>query len=209
MQPFLLGLASGATCLAYCAPVLVPLMLGEARGIARSLFLLAQFLGGRLAGYLLFGFAAWATGRLAPAGAPHRGLAFGIAYAALAVLLLVYGVLRPPTVCAGEPRGIRALLSRWPAALPAGLGFLTGVNLCPPFLLAFAGAADSPSVWGSLLFFLLFFVGTSVFMVPLSLAGGLRRFQAVRIVGRLAAVCVGLYYLYVGVLLIAREVVGS
>jgi len=206
VQPFLLGLASGATCLAYCAPVLVPLMLGEARGVRRSLLLLAQFLGGRLAGYLLFGFAAWATGRLAPPGTAHRGLAFGIAYAALALLLLAYGVFRSPTVCAGEPRGVRALLRRWPAALPAGLGFLTGVNLCPPFLLAFAGAADSTSVWGSLLFFALFFAGTSVFMVPLSLAGGLRRFHAVRIVGRLAAVCVGLYYLYVGVLLIVREV---
>lgn len=209
MQPFLLGLASGVTCLAYCAPVLIPLMLGEARGVPRSLLLLGQFLGGRLAGYLLFGFAAWATGRLAPPGTEHRGLAFGIAYAALALLMLAYGVFRPPTVCAGEPRGVRALLARWPAALPAGLGFLTGVNLCPPFLLAFAGAADSASVWGSLLFFTLFFAGTSVYMVPLSLAGGLRRFQAARAVGRLAAVCVGLYYLYAGVLLIVREVAGS
>jgi sulfite exporter TauE/SafE len=209
VQPFLLGLASGVTCLAYCAPVLVPLVLGEAQGVRRGVVLLAQFLGGRLAGYLLFGFAAWATGRLVPSGAPHRGLAFGVAYATLAVLLLLYGVRRSPAVCAAQPTRVRAVLARWPSALPAGLGFLTGVNLCPPFLLAFAGAAGSDSLWGSLLFFLLFFAGTSVYMVPLALAGALRRFHAVRIVGRLAAVCVGLYYLYAGVLLIVREVAGS
>ena len=209
MQAFLLGLASGATCLAYCAPVLVPLVLGEARGAARSLGLVAEFLAGRLAGYLVFGFGAWAAGRLAPVGATHRGLTFGITYAVLAVLLLLYGISRRAPACAGESRPARAFLARWPAALPAGLGFLTGVSLCPPFLLAFAGAAGSESLSGSLLFFLLFFAGTSVYMLPLSLAGAFRRFQAVRIVGKLAAVCMGLYYLYVGILLIAGEVAGG
>jgi sulfite exporter TauE/SafE len=209
VQAFLLGLASGATCLAYCAPVLVPLVLGESRGFARSLALVAQFLGGRLIGYLLFGFLAWEAGRLASAAGAHRGLAFGVTYVLLAVFLLLYGVFRRAPACAGELPGVRARLSRWPAALPAGLGFLTGINICPPFLLAFAGAAESRSVWGSLLFFLLFFAGTSIYMLPLSLAGAFRRFQAVQRVGRLAAICMGLYYLYVGVVLIAGEVASS
>lgn len=177
MEAFLLGLASGATCLAYCAPVLVPLVLGEARGMARSLALVAQFLGGRLMGYLLFGFLAWEAGRLASAAGAHRGLAFGVTYVLLAVLLLLYGVFRSAPACAGELPGIRARLARWPAALPAGLGFLTGINICPPFLVAFAGA--------------------------------FRRFQAVHRVGRLVAICMGLYYLYVGVVLIAGEIAGS
>ena len=202
-------MASGATCLAYCAPVLVPLVLGEARGAARSLALVGQFLGGRLVGYLLFGFLAWEAGRLASSVGSHRGLAFGVTYVLLAVLMLLYGVFGSPVSCAGEMRGARALLARWPSVLPAGLGFLTGINICPPFLLAFAGAAESRSVWGSLLFFLLFFAGTSVYMLPLSLAGAFRRFQAVQRVGRLAAVLMGLYYLYIGVVLIAGEVASS
>jgi sulfite exporter TauE/SafE len=209
VQAFLLGLASGVTCLAFCAPVLVPLVLGEARGVGRSFLVVAQFLGGRLAGYLLFGFLAWEAGRLASAAGTHRGLAFGVTYVLLALLLLLYAVFRRTAVCAGELPGVRARLARWPAALPAGLGFLTGINICPPFLLAFAGAAESRSVWGSLLFFLLFFAGTSIYMLPLSLAGAFRRFQAAQRVGRLVAVCMGLYYLYVGVVLIVAEVAGA
>jgi len=206
MQALLLGLASGVTCLAYCAPVLVPLVLGESRGAARSFGLVGQFLLGRLAGYLLFGFAAWATGRLVATADVHGGLAFGVTYVVLAVLLILYGVLRPRRVCAGGGERTRRFLARWPAALPAGLGFLTGVNICPPFLLAFAGAAGSSSVWGSLLFFLLFFVGTSVYVLPVAFAGAFSRFHAASLVGRLAAVCIGLYYLYVGVMLVATEV---
>lgn len=209
MQALLLGLASGVTCLAYCAPVLVPLVIGESRGTARSFGLVAQFLLGRLVGYLLFGFLAWVTGRLASAAVGHSGLAFGVTYVALAVLLLLYGVAKRPPACAGEAGPARRLLSRWPAALPAGLGFLTGVNICPPFLLAFAGAASSPSVWGSLRFFLLFFAGTSIYVVPVAFAGSLRRFPAVGIVGKLAAVCVGLYYLYAGVMLVAKEMAAA
>jgi sulfite exporter TauE/SafE len=209
VQALLLGLASGVSCLAHCAPVLIPLVLGEARGAARGFAIVAQFLGGRLIGYLLFGFLAWETGRLVSTAGAHRGLAFGVTYVLLAVLMLLYGVFGGAPVCVGEVPGMRARLARWPAALPAALGFLTGISLCPPFLLAFAGAAESRSLWGSLLFFLLFFAGTSVYMLPLSLAGAFRRFQAVQRVGRLVAVCMGLYYLYAGVVLIAGEIARS
>jgi sulfite exporter TauE/SafE len=64
MEGFLLGLASGITCLAYCASVLTPFMLGEGNKIRRNGFVLAQFLLGRLLGYLLFGAAAWLAGQL-------------------------------------------------------------------------------------------------------------------------------------------------
>jgi sulfite exporter TauE/SafE len=206
MQGFLLGLASGATCLAYCAPVLIPLVLGEGRSAAHNLGLVGQFLGGRLVGYLLFGLLAWSLGRLVPAAGEERGLIFGAVTIALAVLLLVYGLVRTPAACAGELTGARAGLRRWPALFPAGLGFLTGLNVCPPFLLAFTTAAQTGSIWGSLLFFFTFFLGTSVYMVPLSLVGTLNRFKALQTVGKLVAICMGLYYLYVGVVLFGGEI---
>ena len=45
----MLGLANGATCLAACAPMLVPLFLGESQRPRNNWGLLARFLGGRLA----------------------------------------------------------------------------------------------------------------------------------------------------------------
>ena len=48
MQGFLLGLANGTTCLAFCAPVLVPFLLEEGKNVRQNLMTLFKFLGGRL-----------------------------------------------------------------------------------------------------------------------------------------------------------------
>jgi len=51
------------------------------------------------------------------------------------------------------------------------------------------------------LFFAAFFVGTSLYMVPLVLTSALRRWPALQVVGRLAAGVMGLFYLYQGFIL--------
>ncbi len=207
---FLLGLANGTTCLAFCAPVLVPFLMHEGGGVRRNLGVLLIFLAGRLGGYTLFGLLAWAMGSLlsqATASSGYQRLLIGAAYAGLALLLL-WSVLRrhPPAPGACALEGARATLSRWPrlsgALLPIGMGFLAGLKVCPPLLLAFADAANSGTLPGSLLLFLTFFVGTSVFFVPLSLLGAFRRVSDLRIVGQFAAVIVSLYYLVAGIVLL-------
>lgn len=200
MRGFLLGIANGTTCLAVCAPVLVPYLMGEARAAAADFRVLLVFLGGRLAGYLSFALLAWAVGALAQPRAASFGLLIALAYVVLGGLMVYYGLARPRIPCAGSAA---ARISRWSALagsplLPAVMGLLTGLNVCPPFLLAFTEAAAARTLAGSLLFFLTFFLGTSVFFVPLPLVGGLRRYPAVRTVGRLAAVLVGVYYFWMG-----------
>ncbi|MFH1176111.1 MAG: sulfite exporter TauE/SafE family protein, partial [Acidobacteriota bacterium] len=116
------------------------------------------------------------------------------------VLLIVYGFRQPPATCAAVPAAelLSGVRRRWPAALPAALGLLTGLSLCPPFLLAITRAADAGGLGGSLAFFLAFFCGTSAYLVPLPLVGLLRRPAVVRTVGRLAAGVVGAYFAYRG-----------
>jgi sulfite exporter TauE/SafE len=207
MQGFLLGLANGTTCLAFCVPVLVPFLMHEGSDVRQNLLALLKFLGGRMGGYLLVGLLAWATGSLLLQAVGFQGLVIGAAYVGLAVLLLV-AVLRKkapaPDACAFE--GARARLSRWPALLPVGMGFLAGLKICPPLLLAFTDAASSGTLAGSLVFFLVFFLGTSVYFVPIPFLGMFRRVAALQIVGRFAAVIVALYYLYAGILLFAGGV---
>ncbi len=203
MQGFLLGLANGTTCLAFCAPALIPFLMHEGQTVRQNLVTLAKFLGGRLGGYTLFGLLAWATGSLLLRAANYQSLVIGAAYVGLAALLLV-AVLRkkaPASACAFE--GAQAKLSRWPALLPVGMGFLAGLKVCPPLLLAFTDAASTGTLTGSLVFFLAFFLGTSLYFIPLSFLGAFTRVTALRIVGQFAAVIVALYYLYSGILLLA------
>jgi sulfite exporter TauE/SafE len=201
MQGFLLGLASGTSCLAFCAPVLIPLFLEEGKGIRQNLLALLQFLGGRLGGYTLLGLLAWGTGSLLLEATGYQSLLVATAYVLLAILLLA-AVLRkraPAGACALG--GARAWLARWPALLPVGMGFWAGLKICPPLLLAFAGAANARTLAGSLLLFLTFFLGTSVYFFPISFVGAFRHVAELRIVARFAAVIVALYYLYLGLLL--------
>ncbi len=129
MQGFLLGVANGTVCLAYCAPVLIPFFLTEARPIGQNVRTLAQFLAGRLAGYLVFGVLAWVAGQALIGSASYRPLLFGATYVGLAVLLAIYAARPSPTSCAATAPAARRVLARWPRLMAAGLGFLTRLNL--------------------------------------------------------------------------------
>lgn len=217
MKGFLLGIASGGVCLAYCAPVLVPYLLGEGKTARGNVASIGTFLGGRLAGYLLFAVLAWATHFAVVKHLPYQRTVGGSVTIGLALLLIVYGFAGSGQRCNAIPAtaGVPCLPSRGRAWLPracagvsmapgaAMLGFLTGVNVCPPFLLAFSDAAQFPRLGQSLLFFTAFFLGTSAYLAPLPLVGMVGRRESVRTIGRLAAGIVGLFYLYSGIVNVA------
>jgi len=203
---FLLGLANGGACLAACAAVLIPLFLGEGRKTAENGGLLARFLAGRLTGYLLFGLLAWAAHwllLLEPAG---QSILFGLAYFGLAGLMLAYGLGRLHVTCALPARPLRARFgknARLRPWLPALFGLLTGLNLCPPLLLAFTNAALNGTLLGSMGFFLAFFAGTTLYLLPVPLVGLLGKANqsaaALQAVGRLTAALMAGYYLLSGI----------
>jgi sulfite exporter TauE/SafE len=226
MDGFLLGLSNGITCVASCAPVMIPLFLGQGRRVKQNGWLLVQFLSGRLMGYLLFGLLAWITGRLLFLGGGPSGWVFGGIYLVMGALLLLYGLgefVKLPRPLALSPTGtgeagfsqgkqhfgcpvplrqVRQWLNFAPALFPLVLGFLTGLNLCLPFIAAFTGAVGQASIGASLVFFAAFFAGTAVFFLPIPFVGAFRRVQALRTIGKFAAIFVALYYLYTGALYI-------
>lgn len=203
-QGFLLGLSTGTACLATCAPVIVPYLLGEGKGLRQNGLILAQFLTGRLIGYLLFGMAAGSVSTALDPALPGREFGIGLVTSVLAVLMMVYGFSNRPARCLAEtgPGWTKKLLRPESVLYPVLMGLFTGINLCPPFLLAIAAAAATGTMAGSIRFFFMFFLGTTLFFLPLPLLAGLHRWQSVRIVGRLAAGIIGCYYLYTGVIMI-------
>lgn len=199
-QGFLLGLANGTTCVVYCIPVLIPYLLGEGKNTRNNTFVVMQFLLGRLLGYLCFALLAWMTGLVILQNLAYRQVILGAAYIGLAGLLLIYSVLKPKKVCAMNKSTtyLETVAAKWPVLLPICLGLLTGVNLCPPFLLIFTEAAYSESLGSSLVFFWMFFLGTSIYFFPVLFLGFLRRFPQLQTVGKMTATLIALYYAYVG-----------
>jgi hypothetical protein len=125
-------------------------------------------------------------------------------YTTLAIALGIYGFTSPRVSCAAGRmrRAVATVASRYAFTIPALMGLLTGLSLCPPFIAAVAGATAQRTVLASLLFFFSFFLATSLYVTPFPLAGLLRRFNAVRITARLAAGVMGVYYLYRGLIMI-------
>ena len=203
-----LGFGSGPVCVASCGPVLLPWLGAEPRDLGTTGRVLANFLGGRLAGYLAFAVVAWAAGLAIPLDLRTRTLVFGLANFGLAALL-GFSAFFPRRGCANAPDEQHTRLYqigaadrfRPPAALT--LGFLTGLNLCPPFVAAGVRAAATHSLPGALAFFALFFAGTSVWFLPSLAVSPLRRFSALPLVARMTMAALAVYYAYLGVVSVA------
>jgi hypothetical protein len=202
-----LGLASGPACLAACGPVLVPSLLAGRAGFLPNLRTIAVFLGTRLLGYLLFARVAWELGALASMLIkPHPHL-IGLVYVLMAGVLAwyAYSVRRN---CAGSCSPSKLVTiggavdesgnTQKGIAGVAMLGFLTGLNFCPPFVVAGIRAAELGSLSGALLFFAVFFAGTSIWFVPIAGLGCVVRNQALITVARMAMGLVAFYYLALG-----------
>jgi sulfite exporter TauE/SafE len=201
---FILGLSTGAVCLSYCGPVIVPFLMGEGNTVYRNAGSVSLFLAGRLFAYILVGFLAGVMGSTMLQPTATKTVFMGIIYIALSVLMIVYGFHRFREVCLGRSTNpaTKSYARRWPFLIPLAGGFATGLNLCPPFLLAITGAMESGELTGSILFFFMFFLGTSVYFVPLPFIGFFRRQQVLRIIGKFAAILAGFIYLYKGLTMI-------
>jgi sulfite exporter TauE/SafE len=205
MEAFFLGLSVGLVCLASCGAVLVPWLVVQRRTLAGTAWLLAQVLAGRLAGYLLFALVAWGLGVvLTPPDLRSRAVLFGAAHLALAAMLVWYAIPGPARApCEGTPpvwSRLSTVRRRLARGGPAALGFVTGLNLCPPFVAATVRAAEARSLTGALAFFAVFFLGTSVWFLPFLVTGTAYRVPQARAAARVALGIVAAYYAYTGTL---------
>ncbi len=197
-EALVLGLASGPACMASCGPVLVPWLLEQPAGISQNAAQMMAFLGARLAGYLVFAVAAWAIG-LAFSFQSGNGVLTGVVHLLLASALVVYAIGRWRHACVLGPGSTEGTLvqigapatSRWS---PWTFGFLTGLSLCPPFLVAGMRAAELHSLPLALWFFVAFFLGTALWFLPVAGLGWIRRTEAVVTVARIALLLLAAYY---------------
>jgi len=190
-QGLLLGLAMGTTCLATCGPIYAPYLMESNRGLNRSLVAVLEMSAGRFLAYGLFGLIAGHFG--AKLAIAHRPYFTAVAYVLLSLLLIssAFVTYRSEKLCA---------VGRWSRYVhrPFVLGVVTGINLCPSFLMALTKAVTLSGAVAGMHFSFAFFLGKSVYIVPLSLFGIFGARKALRDVGRVAALGVGVWFLISG-----------
>lgn len=194
LQGISLGISTGLFCLGYCAPVFVPLLMSGKGGLAQGVLVISELALGRLIAYLVVGAAA---GYL---GMQLEGHAFqimiGVAMIIMSALLIIYaaaGMRNRPTPVICNRFEMRSLRFPWL------FGFLAGINICPPFLLAISCAVGQGNVAGGMLLFGGFFVGTSVYLVMLLPLRYLGRWQDMRRIALIVALLSGVFFFLMGI----------
>ncbi len=186
---FLLGLATGVFCLTWCGPVLTSLILTEKRKIKQSFFLFFKFIFGRLIGYILFGGLIGYLGLKIESEIVRKANLGALVF--LAVLLIFYGVgwLKQKKLFCQFFKKIK---------FPFVAGFLTGVNICPPFLIALTYVFDVGGISEGILFFISFFVATCLYLVPFVFLGFLSSKKVFQRIAQVIAILAGTIFLIYG-----------
>lgn len=186
----LLGLSTGVFCLVTCAPVYVPFVLSEDRKLRRNILSIGQIAIGRLIAYLFFGLILGILGK--QIDGPWLNKAIGSAMILLSVLMLAFVAVKK------WPHFGLCKLSKKYVNYPAFFGLLTGINVCPPFLLAMSAALSYASITGSILLFGGFFVGTSFYLILLVPLGLAAKVESIRQIGLITTVMSGVMFLALG-----------
>lgn len=199
IQPFLLGLSVGIFCFTYCVPFIAPYIVAEERGLKKNFREILKFIFGRFGGYVIFGAIFGYLGEKVNNSTVN--LVLIISLIILSVLLIFYalGFLKSRlSFCSGKFFREKS---------PLLMGFLMGINICPPFLMSLAYVFTLHSAIKGIIYFIMFFLGTSLYLLPLVFLGFLGKMKEFRLIARISALIVGIVFLVYGIYYISRGVV--
>jgi len=187
-----LGLANNLFCVGACAPALLPVVLGQNDKPIKPII---KFMAGRLAAYILFAAVSGAAGIYFEGRVNPRIFSFFVLALALAMIVFALGGIKLK-LC---PAGLTKFTGK---NIPLLAGFVMGMNICPPFLLALSKTLELGSVLWSIVFFLGFYLGSSAWLALFLFSGRLPDANFVQTAGRMLAAVVGLWYLWQGTMML-------
>ncbi|MHC4663976.1 MAG: urease accessory protein UreH domain-containing protein [Planctomycetota bacterium] len=196
---FIIGLSAGLGCLATCVPLFLSVSTeGMAESRASGIKSLLKLLAGRLLGYIGFGLALGIVGETFLPEDVNLVPFFGIAYLILSALLIIYGLgfSKESKLCAAMGLAGRKIQS------PFLIGLLTGFSICSPFLAVSTEALISKSIFTSVLIYAVFFLGTSLYVLPffvVPLANKTKFADAFKRIGQTAAFATALWFFISGI----------
>ncbi len=191
IQPFLLGLSVGLYCFAHCLPFVSSYLVSEERPGKKNLKIILQLIAGRFFGYLAFGAFFGYLGEKVNNQILDSILIFSLVLLSGLLILHALNLFKIKWVC--HPQVLRKK-----KMIPIAMGFLLGFHLCPPFLLSVVYVIKLGNVWKGIIYFVMFFIGTSLYYLPITFLGPLAKMREFRLAARLAALIVGFGFIIYG-----------
>jgi hypothetical protein len=193
---FILGLSSGSACLVTCGMVMFPYLMAGSAGVRRITIDLSLFLITRLIVYFILATLAWYSGQALFSNRMVRNLAPGILYTGFAVMLIWYSISKHRNpMC---PAKIVATVNNR-KLIPVFLGVVNSLGFCPALFIILTKSATQGTLLQSYFAFLAFFTGSSLWFLPLPLAGKIRKKEVLQTIGLLATGLAGIIFMIKGI----------
>jgi len=198
IQPFLLGISVGIFCFTYCVPFIAPYLVSEQRRLAKNFKIILEFIFGRLGGYILFGAIFGYLGERINNQTINLILIISLMILSIVLIFYALGFTKPKGIFCS------AKYIKFREKSPILMGFLMGINICPPFLMSLAYVFTLHSIFRGIVYFLMFFLGTTLYFLPITFFGFLGTMKEFRLIARIAGIIVGLAFLIYGIYYIIR-----
>lgn len=208
IEALLLGLSTGAYCLFSCAPVVTPLFMSVEPEKKYSYRMVTLFLSGRLSGYLIFGILSGITGGLLNNSLnPKYNVIFGSVVSLIIGAILILSGLKFQLPKLSICKYLYKLTNPVKGAYIFGL--FTGVNVCPPFIGAATRVINNGGIMYGLLFFLIFFIATSLYFLPyLGVSFLTKKIEPLKEIARFSMLIIGFYiFVYRGIIELLKTVI--
>jgi sulfite exporter TauE/SafE len=194
-ESLILGLSSGSACLATCGMVMFPYLMSGSAGVKRIALDLTLFLFTRFIVYFVLATLSWYFGQALFSNPVVRNILPGILYIVFAVMLVWYTISknRNPDCPA---KIVKTINNR--RLVPILLGVVNSLGFCPALFIILTKGATQGTIVQSYLAFLAFFIGSSVWFLPLPLAGKIKKKEVLRNIGVLATGLAGIIFMIKG-----------
>lgn len=175
--------------------VMFPYLMSGTAGTRRIAIDLALFLLTRVVVYFILANLAWYFGQEFLKSPAMRNIIPGILYLVFSALLVWYSISesRKPDCPA---KMVKTIKNR--RLVPVFLGLVNSLGFCPALLLILTKGATEGTLVKSYLAFLAFFAGSSLWFLPLPLAGRFRKREVLKKIGILATGLAGIIFMIKG-----------
>lgn len=197
LEALLLGLSTGSYCIVSCAPVALPFLFSEdIKSVKQNSAYVGLWLIGRFIAYVAVGFLLSYAGSLA---AGYVSPAFKAKLSAITWTIIGIFLVLNGTLYNFPAKGICSYYKKvYTAKRGAFLfGLLTGISICPPFIAAASKVIELSNPLLGALFFVFFFVGTTVYFIPLlGIVFIKNNREHIRRTARITMLILGIYFIW-------------
>ena len=200
IESLFIGLSTSASCIASCGNIILSIIMAEKKTVAKSFLLLGCFMIGRLLIYSTIAITTSAIGSNVSITPKFTA----ISLIAVSLLMLTYCIGKTKQFCLNHSftRKIYKSCNGQSNLIAFAAGVLSSINICPPIISLIASTIGTINIFGS---FLLFFIGSSVFFLPMPLIGAIKNTNAVMKIGRCAALLVSVIFLIKGTMIMINS----